>query len=90
MRFRTGSLTAVLLGCSLLCAARAALAQENRQPHAHTFAIAGKQFLLDGKPFHIISGEMHYTRVPRAYWRQRFREARHPPLGSPCCPCFCR
>jgi beta-galactosidase len=76
MRFRTGSLTAVLLGCSLLCAARAALAQENRPPQTHTFAVAGKQFLLDGKPFQIISGSMHYARVPRAYWRQRFREAR--------------
>ena len=31
---------------------------------------------MDGKPYQIISGEMHYTRVPRAYWRDRFRKAR--------------
>jgi len=42
----------------------------------HTFRIAGNQFLLDGKPFQIISGSMHYTRVPRAEWRDRFRKAR--------------
>lgn len=34
------------------------------------------QFELDGKPFQIISGEMHYARIPRAYWRARLRMAR--------------
>ncbi len=34
------------------------------------------RFLLDGRPFQIISGEMHYARVPRAYWRDRLRKAR--------------
>lgn len=33
--------------------------------------IRNKQFLLDGKPFRILSGEMHYFRVPREYWRDR-------------------
>jgi beta-galactosidase len=42
----------------------------------HTFAVEGSQFTLDGKPFQIISGEMHYARIPRAYWRQRLRMAR--------------
>ncbi|MGB7134998.1 MAG: beta-galactosidase family protein, partial [Acidobacteriaceae bacterium] len=42
----------------------------------HTFRIAGNQFLLDGKPFQIVSGSMHYTRVPRAEWRDRLRKAR--------------
>lgn len=31
---------------------------------------------MDGKPYQIISGEMHYPRVPRAYWHDRFRKAR--------------
>lgn len=43
---------------------------------AHTFQVEGHQFLLDGKPFQIISGSIHYTRIPRAYWRDRFRLAR--------------
>lgn len=43
------------------------------QQTAHTFGWSGQHFLLDGKPFQIISGEMHYVRVPRPYWRQRMR-----------------
>ncbi|MGB7848912.1 MAG: beta-galactosidase family protein [Candidatus Acidiferrum sp.] len=34
------------------------------------------QFLLEGKPFRIISGEMHYARIPRVYWRDRLRMAK--------------
>ena len=34
------------------------------------------RFLLDGRPFQIISGEMHYARIPREYWRDRLRKAR--------------
>jgi beta-galactosidase len=42
----------------------------------HRFALGDSSFLLDGKPFLMISGEMHYTRVPREAWRQRMRMAR--------------
>ncbi|HEX5284958.1 MAG TPA: beta-galactosidase family protein [Bryocella sp.] len=45
-------------------------------PARHTLTVSGRQFLMDGKPFQIISGEMHYTRVPRPYWRDRLRKAR--------------
>jgi len=41
-----------------------------------SFAVHDGQFLLNGKPFRIISGEMHYARIPRAYWRGRFRMAK--------------
>ncbi|MGH7524206.1 MAG: glycoside hydrolase family 35 protein [Gemmatimonadales bacterium] len=33
-------------------------------------------FVLDSKPFQVISGEMHYARIPREYWRARLRMAR--------------
>jgi len=52
----------------------AATAQPQAVPG--TFAVRDGQFLLNGKPFQIISGEMHYTRIPRAYWRDRFRMAK--------------
>jgi beta-galactosidase len=42
----------------------------------HTLVANGDHFELDGKRFQIISGAMHYARVPRAYWRDRFRKAR--------------
>ncbi|MGE5359615.1 MAG: glycoside hydrolase family 35 protein [Bacteroidales bacterium] len=39
----------------------------------HTFAFQGEAFLLDGKPFQIVSGEMHPARIPAEYWRHRIR-----------------
>jgi beta-galactosidase len=43
---------------------------------AHTFAVGGAGFLKDGKPYQVISAEMHYVRIPRAYWRDRLRKAK--------------
>lgn len=43
---------------------------------AATFEEGPKGFLLDGKPFLIRSGEMHYARVPREYWSHRLRMLR--------------
>ena len=45
-------------------------------PAPHSFTVQDGHFALDGKPFRIISGEMHYPRIPRAYWRDRFRMAK--------------
>lgn len=42
----------------------------------HTLRANGDHFELDGKPFQIISGAIHSSRVPRAYWRDRLRKAR--------------
>ena len=42
----------------------------------HKLTISGDKFLLDGKPFQIISGEMHYPRIPREYWHARLKMAR--------------
>jgi len=39
----------------------------------HTFAVGDEAFLLDGKPFVIRCGEMHFARIPRDYWRQRLQ-----------------
>jgi len=30
-----------------------------------------KTFLMDGEPYTIVSGAMHYFRIPREYWRDR-------------------
>ena len=43
---------------------------------AHTLRVVNGHFELDGKPFQIISGEIHSARVPRAEWRNRFRMAK--------------
>lgn len=54
------------------------------QQEKHTFSIGKHDFLLDGKPFQIISGEMHYARVPRPYWRDRLKKARAMGLNTIC------
>jgi beta-galactosidase len=46
------------------------------QSTAHTFALGDEQFLLDGKPFQMISGEMHCARIPVEYWRDRMKMAK--------------
>jgi beta-galactosidase len=43
---------------------------------AHSFRVEGNQFVLDGQPIQIVSGEMHYPRIPREYWRDRLQKAR--------------
>jgi beta-galactosidase len=42
----------------------------------HTFRFSETEFLLDGKPFQIISGEMHPARIPVEYWQHRIRMAK--------------
>ncbi len=42
----------------------------------HTFTYNSKEFLLDNKPFRIISGEIHPARIPEAYWRHRIQMAK--------------
>jgi beta-galactosidase len=48
----------------------------NAQKTTHRFALGDSVFLLDGKPFQMISGEMHYPRVPKEAWRQRMKMAK--------------
>lgn len=52
----------------LLMAITSSFAQQK-----HTFEIKGGNFLYDGNPIQIHSGEMHFARVPKAYWRQRLQ-----------------
>jgi len=42
----------------------------------HTFSLGDSAFLLDGKPFQVISGEMHYPRIPKEAWRARMKMAK--------------
>jgi len=46
------------------------------QERNHSFTLAKTEFLLDGKPFQIISGEMHPARIPVEYWRHRIKMAK--------------
>ncbi|NMB83186.1 MAG: beta-galactosidase, partial [Ignavibacteria bacterium] len=49
-----------------------------------TFTISGDQFLLNGKPFRIFSGEMHYNRIPKEYWKDRLTKLKAAGLNTVC------
>jgi beta-galactosidase len=40
---------------------------------AQSFEVKEGEFLLDGKPMKVYSGEIHYPRIPREYWKQRLQ-----------------
>ncbi len=67
-----------LLAVTLAALAAPLPSQDAPRPTAvhHTFQAVGDHFELDGKPFEILSGEMHYERIPREYWRARLKMAR--------------
>ena len=46
------------------------------QEKVHTFKLDKQEFLLDGKPMQIISGEMHPARIPAEYWKHRIKMAK--------------
>jgi len=52
------------------------------------FVIGEKDFLLDGKPFQIRCGEMHFARIPREYWAHRLRMAHAMGLNTVCAYLF--
>ncbi|PJJ83555.1 glycoside hydrolase family 35 protein [Mucilaginibacter auburnensis] len=60
-----------LIGAFLVVQAVAAWGQGR-----HTFTLGDSAFMLDGKPFQMISGEMHYPRIPREAWRHRMKMAK--------------
>jgi beta-galactosidase len=49
---------------------------------ASEFEVGKSAFSLDDKPFQIRSGEIHYSRVPRAEWRSRIQMAKSMGLNT--------
>jgi beta-galactosidase len=50
----------------------------------HTFGFRGADFVLDGKPFILMAGEMHFQRIPREYWKDRLLKAKAMGLNTIC------
>jgi beta-galactosidase len=73
---RTLLASVLVLACTTAYVAAAQpLSAPTRHP-AHTFAVEGDHFTLDGKPFKVLSGELHYSRIPREYWHARLKMAK--------------
>jgi hypothetical protein len=68
------------LSPDLLADVPAAKASRGAEPSPdgvpHRFSFGDRQFLLDGRPFQIRSGEMHPIRIPDEYWQHRIRMAK--------------
>ena len=62
----------VLLLLIMIISASSVQAQKPK----HDFTLGTSEFLLDDKPFQIISGEIHPARIPAEYWRHRIQMAK--------------
>ena len=62
-----------LLRAFLLIGALFCLQTVEAKTENHSFTVGKGTFLLDGKPFVVKAAEVHYPRIPRAYWEHRIR-----------------
>lgn len=49
-----------------------------------TFTTGDKAFLLNGKPFVVKAAELHYPRIPRAYWEHRIKMCKALGMNTVC------
>ena len=78
------SLFSVLLLAAHLCVAAPMPMPESNDGAKHVFTTNQENFLMDGKPVKIISGEMHYPRVPRSHWQDRFQRMKSMGMNTVC------
>ena len=53
-----------------------------------SFAIDNGQFIMNGIPYRIFSGEMHYPRIPKEYWKDRLLKVKATGLNTVCTYAF--
>ncbi len=63
----------LLLSLALTAGMMTAPAAAVAAPKAGSFRVGEKTFLLNDKPFVVKAAEVHYPRIPRAYWEQRIK-----------------
>ena len=66
-----------LVQCGLRSSFNVDFKRENLEdPIRNGLVAEGQNFTLDGKEIRILSGSIHYFRVPRNYWRDRIIKLR--------------
>jgi beta-galactosidase len=78
------SIIKLLLLICVLSSKPAFSQQEINEP----FKIGTESFILNGKPYVIRCGEMHFARIPKAYWRHRLKMAKAVGLNTVCAYLF--
>ncbi len=66
-------LSLAVMASACVCGPQVARAQAGG---AAPLQIQGTRFLLRGKPFQVLSGELEYTRIPQADWRDRLSKVK--------------
>ena len=66
------ALATLLLALQMGCWSRVQSLRTARR----SFIVKEDRFILNGIPINIKSGSVHYSRVPRAYWRDRLERAK--------------
>lgn len=72
--------TLLTLATGLICAASSDAASFE----ANDFRVGKKEFLLNGKPFVIRAGELHYPRIPKPYWDHRIKMTKALGMNAVC------
>jgi len=55
-----------------------------QRPMGKSFEAGEGSFLLDGKPFVVKAGELHFPRIPREYWEHRIRMVKAQGMNTVC------
>jgi len=88
MKSFTPAILRVLVYSALLFASHFLIPAVSATPAQHTFSIGETDFLLDGKRLQICCGELHFARIPRAYWRHRLQLCKAMGLNTVCAYLF--
>ena len=65
-----------------------ALSAQTGSGNSGTFVAGNKTFLLNGKPFVVKAAEIHYTRIPAAYWEHRIEMCKALGMNTICIYAF--
>ena len=77
-------LSALLLGITLSAIPTNAVQADDSSTKGETFTAGKGTFLLNGEPFIVKAAELHYPRIPRAYWDHRIKMCKALGMNTVC------
>lgn len=81
--------TVFMAACMLSSVTLFALPKSSQKPEPKpSFEIGKEHFMLNGKPFQIRCGELHFARVPKQYWRHRIKMMKSLGMNAVCAYLF--
>lgn len=74
----------ILLMGGFLASGGLMAAEQSSTPRTGSFGVGDKTFLLNGQPFLVKAAELHYPRIPRAYWDHRLKMVKALGMNTVC------